>query len=101
MTTILITVGLVASVFFKTIKRIDKPELEVNLVSLDINPKGVMRTTFERSEFTQNQREAIAILEAGDIKMFNDYCSEVRMSLEGIEECLSEVTVNDINSVRS
>ena len=97
MTTILITVAIVTTMFFKTIRKPKEPEVQFELISLDINPRWISHTAFERSQFTQNQREAIGILETGDIKMFNDFCSETRLSIEDINTCKEEVKLASIN----
>ena len=96
MTTVLISVVLLVSLLLKVYTKPVPPQLPVKLISLDINPKGVSRTVFERSEFTPNQREAIGILEKGDIKMFNDYCSEVKLKPHQIDQCKQEVKLKSI-----
>lgn len=96
MTTIIISLAVITTMFFKTIRRQKEPEVQFELISLDINPRWVSHTVFERSQFTQNQREAIAILEAGNIKMFNDFCGETNITAQQRDECLSAVTINSI-----
>ena len=96
MTTILISAAVVVTMFFKVNRRPEEPLAKIELVNIDINPRGILHTAFERSEFNQNQREAIGILESGDIKMFNDFCSETKLTIEQINACKEEVKLNSI-----
>jgi hypothetical protein len=96
MTTILISAAVVATMFFKVNRRPEEPLAKIELINIDINPRWVSHTAFERSEFTQNQREAIGILESGNVKMFNDFCSETKLTIEQINSCKEEVKLINI-----